>query len=681
MIRRLSIGFFFVVVITACLQGQETVHLEEHLQERVASLSEEEGLADGGQDWERLMRLRRRLDLNRIDPVEMGDLLGLTPLQVQAFESYRRLVGPMVDGLELQAVPGWDEATVRRVLPWVYVAAHPSLPTLLHNQWQAGVHTILCQSSLQSSHLQEQKEAVQRGQPFLGSPVRLLLRYGFVYDRKIRWGITLEKDPGEPLLAQKPAAGFDMLAAHVAWKGSGVIRTLVLGDFQVNLGQGLVMWQGMAYRKTSDAMLIMRQGEVFRPHTGTDELRFQRGFALEVGRGRWQLAMFASTRGLDAHRVTDTGSGQPAYVSSLLTTGLHRTPRELQQRQALGLSGIGGRLTYHHRRGRIAFNGWGGRYSLPWRKEPSMYNLFAMSGLHFSNMSAEVGYSLHNMYLFGEVAVNGCGGVAYIQGAMASLHPRLDLAWLHRRISPRYHTLYGNAFTEGAEPTNEVGSYLGISLRLPLGCKVDAWLDAFRFPWLRYQVDRPSRGQSALLQVSWLPDKRTDIFLRWMRESKGQHAVGVSGPMREVLAFTRSAMRFQYSHRPGPAWLVRVRVEGTTVRAGQMPEHGFASHLDLQYRPISCRWRWMARLAYYETGGYSSRIYGFENDVPYRNVQSVYHGRGFRCYGIAEWRGGRQISCAAKWGITLRGKTQGMDIRVQMLLVLGSEGGAVARRF
>lgn len=670
MIQRLSASFCCLLLFHAFSLCQETVLLEEHLQERFVSNAEEEGLAEGGQDWERVLRLRRSLDLHRIDPVELGDLFGLTTFQVQAFEEYRRLVGPLIDPLELQAVPGWDETTVRRVLPWVYVAARTSLPSLLHNAWKAGIHTIQWQVSLQDSDLQNHREALQRGQPFQGSPTRLLLRYGFASDRQIRWGCTLEKDAGEPLLVNKPAAGFGMMAAHVAWKGSKTIRTLVIGDYQVSLGQGLVIWQGMAFRKTSDAMMVMRQGAVFRPHTGTDEHRFLRGLAIEAVKGRWQLALFVTKRSLDAHHVTDTVSGQSAYVSALLTSGLHRTLREQQQRHALGLSGMGGRLAYHHGRGRVAFNGCIGRYSLPMRKDASMHNLFALQGQHFSNLSADVGYSFRNMYLFGEYAVNGQGGTAFVQGAMASLHPRLDLAWLHRRISPRYHTLHGNAFTEQAEPTNEAGTYLGISLRLPSGCKIDAWLDAFRFPWLRYQVDRPSRGQSALIQFSWLPDKRTEVYLRWMRESKDQHAPWEVGPMEEIIAMTRSGVRFQYSHHPGPDWRVRVRIEGTKVWAGPIPEDGFLGHLDLQYRPTALRWRWMVRLACYETDGYSARIYGFENDVPYRNVLSVYHGRGIRCYGIAEWKGWRQVSWAAKCGISVREESQGLgvDIRLQALV-------------
>jgi len=50
-----------------------------------------------------------------------------------------------------------------------------------------------------------------------------------------------------------------------------------MGDYTVNMGQGLIRWQGYALGRSSNMMSCFKQGELFRPHTGTDENRFCRG--------------------------------------------------------------------------------------------------------------------------------------------------------------------------------------------------------------------------------------------------------------------------------------------------------------------------------------------------------------------------------------------------------------------
>jgi len=675
--RTLSAIALLFAVSGAAAQTAAAASVEELLMDRQAGALEEGGTTDDGQAWDRGLGLRRKVHLNRVEAEELGELFGLTPLQVDAFAAYRRRLGPFIDPLELQSVPGWDAATVRRVMPWAMVGEAATPRILLAERLRTGEHLVLLRTGLSTADAEAHRAVRGTTASQAGGPAQVLLRYGFRSGNLLQWGVTVEKDAGEGLPGRRGAPAADYVSGHVSLRDWGRLRTLVAGDFQVNLGQGLTHWQGMAFRKTSEAMLVMRQAAALRPHAGTDENRFHRGLGAEWGKGQWTALAFVSARGLDANRVIDTSGLGESHVSSLLTSGLHRDAGELEDRHALRLQAAGGRVMLRTASFRLGVNAVRLRFGLPIRKDPLPYNLHALSGRDASNLSVDYGLTVRNMHLFGEAAVDRRGGPAIVQGLMASLHPRLDLAWVFRGISPRYRALHANAFTEQAEPGNETGNYLGLCLRLPGGWKADAWLDMYRFPWLRYRVDRPSAGQGALIHLAWTPDRRTEILLRWQHARRGQNETDGEAPMASVWPMPQTGTRFQFAYHPSPEWMVRLRLEGSRARVGPTFEQGFLMHVDLRCKPSAAPLQLMGRLTLYETGGYASRIYGFENDVPYRSAMTVFHGQGTRAYLVAGWRGRGGLSVSAKcgwWPWREAAGSRGMDIRLQVLYGWGARG-------
>jgi hypothetical protein len=69
---------------------------------------------------------------------------------------------------------------------------------------------------------------------------------------------------------------------------------------------------------------------------------------------------------------------------------------------------------------------------------------------------------------------------------------------LHRYIHKEYQALYADAFTENSSPTNENGMYIGLNLQPTNGLQAGLYLDMYKFPWLRYQVDGPGWGREYL---------------------------------------------------------------------------------------------------------------------------------------------------------------------------------------
>jgi len=301
-----------------------------------------------------------------------------------------------------------------------------------------------------------------------------------------------EKDAGEQFFKGKQKLGFDFYSAHIFLQNFGNIKSLALGDFTVNLGQGLIQWQSLAFKKSADVIAIRREGSILKPYHSAGELNFHRGIGLTIAKRKWQATVFISYKKIDANFVSDTLQQQDAFVSSLQNSGYHRTKSEVDDKGTQRQLVFGGNLCYRNKRLQIGISGIHYNFSLAIQKSPDPYNKYALSGKAFGNYSIDYGYTFRNMHFFGEAAITGDLKPALLAGMIVSVSSFADMALLYRNISPSYQSLYSNAFTENSSPTNEKGLYAGLSVRPNDALQIDAYADMFKFPWLKYRVDGPS---------------------------------------------------------------------------------------------------------------------------------------------------------------------------------------------
>jgi hypothetical protein len=83
---------------------------------------------------------------------------------------------------------------------------------------------------------------------------------------------------------------------------------------------------------------------------------------------KWELVVFGSSRKLSANKNVDS-SDNTDYVSSIISTGYHRTASELEDRNSLQMLACGGTLRYQWLNGRVAFNTVRYKFSKPIIKE------------------------------------------------------------------------------------------------------------------------------------------------------------------------------------------------------------------------------------------------------------------------------------------------------------------------
>jgi len=574
---------------------------------------------------------RHPLNINTADAEEFKQLRILTDLQIINFITYRNLFGKLISLYELQAVPSWDIGTIKKLVPFITTATAISLKDEAGMRFKDGEHSLL----LRGIQVLEKAKGFDKsttGTKYLGSPQRVFFRYRYTYKNLLQFGIVGDKDAGEQFLKGAQNKGFDFYSFHLFARKIGIIQSLALGDFSVNLGQGLTQWQGLAFKKSVDVMGVKRQSATLRPYNSAGEFYFNRGAGVTIKKGKIESTVFASIRKLSANFVADTVNNED-FISSFLTSGYNRTPSEQADRNNLRQTSFGGNILFRNNRWHVGANAVFYNFSLPVVKREEPYNRYAISGNSWYNMSFDYSYTYKNMHFFGEAAIDKRNNKAFVNGLLVSVDPRVDLSIVQRTISKGYQSINGNAFTENTFPTNETGIYAGVSIRPAIGWKIDAYADFYKFPWLKFLVDAPSYGKDFLAQVTFTPNRQVEIYTRFKTETKQANQSDNTTVTNFLVNLPKQNWRTQISYKLNTSFTIRNRVELLWFdNNGVNKANGFLTFFDFMYKPMLKPLSAVLRLQYFETDDYNSRIYAYENDILYGYSIPGFFDKGFRYY-------------------------------------------------
>ncbi len=635
--RKFILFIWFSVAMVSAMVAQEVNN--NNVEQALEDLAEaEESESEDDSYLQQFSQLRKNpMNLNTATLADLQIFRVLNDLLLIQLLNYRNLFGPFQSIYELQAVPGWDLETIQRILPYVRVGMATSAFEDFGTRFRGGSHSLV----LRVQQVLEQSRGftpdTAGNTRYLGSPQRLFLRYKYVYKNTLQFGFVGDKDAGEQFFKGAQKNGFDYYSMHLFARNLGIVKRLAIGDYTVNMGQGLLTYHSLAFRKSVDVLNIKRQTEIFRPYNSPGEYYFHRGAAITLGVKKWYLSAFVNARRISstAQIASDT-SDFDDFVTSILTNGLHRTETEAARRLNNKEFGVGGSLQYRTTRLQLGANAVHYELEKPLIRQPQPYNYFQFSGKSVTGISGEYGYTVKNVHLFGEVAMNPGGGTAMVHGLIAGVDRNVDISLLYRKIDKDYHTLYGSAFTESTTPINETGMFMGVSVRPWRHIRVDAYADVYKFPWLRYRVDKPSEGKDYLLQLTWKPNKQVEVYARYRSETKAlnySNSTNSTGNTRFTADIPRQNWRTHIAYKVSQSVTIRARAEAVWYDAGgKEPEQGFMIYSDFFYRPLMKPLAFNFRLQFFETDGYNSRLYAYENDVLYSFSIPPLSGKGFRWY-------------------------------------------------
>jgi Helix-hairpin-helix motif len=627
-----SLLLFLPVMVGLSVCGR-TQDLSEFRREQLEIMAEKNDVVptDDSYEMDLAVFAKHPMNLNTVSADDLIQLHLLNDLQIRNFLSYRKLLGSLLSVHELQAVPGWDLATIRQLLPYIIVGRDESVYSALKERWKHGDASILIRAG---QVLEKSKGFEKPSGPdasyYEGSAQNFFIRYNYNYKQLLSYGFAGEKDAGEPFFKGAQQYGFDFYSFHFFLRQAGIIRCLAMGDFTINMGQGLIQWQTFSSTKSSQAMAIKREAECIRPYHAAGEFNFHRGAAIGLQKGNWGANIFISSQRISTNMVSDT-AGREDLFSSFQQSGYHRTPAEIADRNNNRQISAGANIRYTGEQFMIGLNCIHFHFSQPLQKKDEPYNLYSLKGTRLTDFSVDYSQTYRNLHLFGELAMDQWRHLAIVQGALISLSDKISLSFLYRNISVAYQSLYSDAFTENSVPNNEKGFYSGLSIGPLAGLQMNIYYDVFVFPWLKYQVDAPSAGRDLLFQTSYQPNKSWNLTVLYKNEMKTGNVSIPNSAMHGLATPVKQKWRIATDYIISRAVGFNSMMEFLWIDMNGLPtRHGYLGVTGFTYRKSGFSGNIAAAL--FETDDYDTRIYAYEPDILYHFSLPAFYGRGIHYY-------------------------------------------------
>ena len=642
MSKAFVILFFSTSIVTTSFAQEIPVKTQQQL-ESLADATEDETQQDDSYLLQLDYVRKNPIDLNIATAGELQSLRLITDLQINNLIKYRNLLGRLIDIYELQAVPTWDINTINKLLPYVTLSSAIPVKENFISRFRNGDKTLLFRISRVVEKSKGYNTTLQNH--YLGDRNHVLLRYRYQYKDVLQYGFVTDKDAGEQFFKGAQSTGFDFYSFHLFARRLGRIVSLAIGDYTVNLGQGLIQWQSLGFGKSAEIMGVKRQSPILLPYRSAGEFNFNRGVGVTIKIRNLETTGFVSYKKFSGN-IIDTLNG----FSSFLNSGLHRTSSEIADRNAIGDFSAGGNITYQSTSFKVGINTVTHQFSKALQKSDAPYNHYMFRGKTLWNGSVDYSYTYKNVHLFGEAAFDKSFNRAFINGALISVDPKVDVFILHRFFGKQYQSLFGNAFAENTLPLNEAGTYAGIAIRPVTGWALNAYVDFFKSPWLRYRTDAPSNGTDCLVQLEYNPNKQSQIYILYKTKAK---PLNQSGSITNFLVDrARQNLRLHMVTQINPSFIVKARTEIMWYDKGRDDaEDGFLGFVEGSYRYK--RWHMDLRLQYFETADYNSRIYAYENDVPYSFSVPAFFNKGFRYYANLNYDISNGFNLWLRWAQTV----------------------------
>lgn len=588
------------------------------------------------------------IDLNRASWEDLSRIPFLTSLQLDQLATYLFYHVPLSSLQELLLVEGWGQELYHRVVPFVCLNPLEGTPgrpkeyrETFHDWVTKGHSTIRLKASSTLQHKQgyEDSDSLREvSKAYLGNPLYASARYLYKYGKHLQWGISAEKDGGEK--------GVDFVTGHVQIKDKGILDNLVLGDYKIAAGQGLIMSSGMFGGKTMAAGQQHASENFLKCHTSTAESGYQRGAGVELSSRdkHWKGAGFISFRKIDTNREGDT-------FTSVKDDGLHRTVNDTIKKGNTKQLITGGRLKYAGRKLHLAVNGLYFHIDGSWQPESKPYNLFYFRGYEGWNVSVDGRALLGGWLISGEWAIGTGGGMAGILQVNHRLHPKVETFMSVRVYSPEYQAPFGSAFGVNGKTANENGIYAQVDCRLIPFVEIVTYIDYYYFHWLKYRVNSPSDGIDMSIEAKWSPSRKFQGILRYrMKQGEENAPTGSVVGIVPLQTATKRQVKLQLIYE----WQdIRLK---TTFHGNQYaedensPTYGFSLSQDVRFAreefpvAVACQW------SLFDTDTYDNRVYVSGPDLAGTMPFSSVYGRGGRLALLTTWN----VSKSIKWDIVLK---------------------------
>lgn len=155
----------------------------------------------------------------------------------------------------------------------------------------------------------------------------------------------------------------------------------------------------------------------------------------------------------------------------------------------------------------------------------------------------------------------------------------------------------------------------------------------YKFPWLRFRVDGPSQGVDFLSQATYSWYKCGKFLLRYRYRIKQENLALPKANEHILAGVLRNQFRLEYQYKLSDTWNIKTRAELSLFeKKMENRSEGYMVFQDVYWKGYRNKFNLNARVSYFNTKDYDSRIYSYESDVLYASSFPMYFDQGIRTY-------------------------------------------------
>ena len=276
-------------------------------------------------------KFSEKINLNTATREQLEEFSFLSSKQIENLLEYRFDYKEFLSIYELTLIDGWDSKTVEMFYPFVEAKPADDDKFSFKKSFKNAKYQLINRVDYT---LQEKKGF--RENKYLGKPWAGYLKYKMT-DKNISMGITMEKDAGEPF-DFKNNQGFDFYSAHFMINDLWKFKTVIIGDYKLNFGQGLVFNSSAFYGSAGNIEQFIQRTDKINKYTSNTETNFFRGIASTLEFNNLNISLFASYNYLDS------------------ANGYHRTENEIKKKFSGYKFSTGGNINYRFKFGKIGLS-------------------------------------------------------------------------------------------------------------------------------------------------------------------------------------------------------------------------------------------------------------------------------------------------------------------------------------
>jgi hypothetical protein len=489
---------------------------------------------------------------------------------------------------------------------------------------------------------------------YVGSPVKMLNRFHCILGSKefpisptfvsIESGILTEKDSGERNIG-------DFVGAFCSITLSPLSTKFIIGNYQVETAEGLVLWRSSAFAKGNDVITPARKnGGGIYPSISSEENSFLQGVAASFQLGQVQVQVFYSNKSLNA-TIDSLG-----HISSIDQSGLFRTENELQKMKSTREILIGYSARAYVMEG-LTIGGIA--YRTRFANPLILKNANQRSETDFWMHGINLSYTNDKLDIFSEMALDRTNAVSMLGGITYEPLPLVAIIAVARKYDSEFQSVHGNAFGESnGSVQNETGVYLGVRLRTAEWLTMSLYYDQYTHPHATKIFPSSSIGNEYLTLAECRLKNNIVLTFRFKKKESpvvtdgfdvfDRHVKSVSTRIQENYRLTSDVISSKYIR-------LRNRIEWITVvfPGKNNSEHGILLSQTIKWKVFRALTVGI-RVAFFETDSYESRLYEYEDDLPHTSSLPPLYGRGIRWYFILRYKIFTKVDISAKYSQTIK---------------------------